>query len=252
VITTLGYIAITVLHFLIKLFAKSKNKRRKTIITLIASLLKYTGYLFIIILLFNIWQLSAAILAAIIASLGIAVGFGAQGIISDLLTGVFLIFENSLHVGDIITVEGFRGEVEEIGIRTTKFTSATGDVKVINNSELKRFINMSVHRSMAICNFTIEYGENLKRVEEFIAEKIEEIASSYEVITDGPYYIGVVEFNERGVMLRIIAKCEEAKRMQLERDLNREFKLHFDANQIRLAIPTLQLEKQLENNGGMP
>ena len=146
VLVTLGYIAVTSLHFIINLFATGSNKRRKTIVTLVASLIKYVGYLVIIIFLFNIWQLDPTILAAIITALGVAIGFGAQGVISDLLTGIFLIFENSLQVGDIITVESFRGTVEEIGIRTTKFTSVTGDVKVINNSELKKFINMSMHR----------------------------------------------------------------------------------------------------------
>jgi len=241
VVVTLGYILITVAHFIIKLFSKGDNKRRKTVIALIASLVKYIGYLVIIIFLFEIFNVNQAILAAIIAALGLAVGFGAQGVLSDLLTGLFLIFENSLQVGDIITVDGFRGEVEEIGMRTTRFTSVNGDVKVINNSQFKKFINMSMHRSLATCNFIIEYGENIEKVELLIAEKIADIAENYECVTEGPYYKGVVEFNDRGVMLRVVAKCDETKRLQLERDLNREFKILFDDNNVRLAVPKIQI-----------
>jgi len=241
IVITLGYIIITVAHFIIKLFAKGDNKRRKTIITLIASLVKYIGYLVIIIFLFEIFNVNPAILAAIIAALGLAVGFGAQGVLSDLLTGLFLIFENSLQVGDIITVDGFRGEVEEIGMRTTRFTSITGDVKVINNSQLKKFINMSMHRSVAVCDFVIEYGENIEKVEGLVVAKIAEIAERYEIITEGPYYKGVVEFNDKGVMLRVVAKCDETERLQLQRDLNREFKVLFDNNNVRLAVPKIQI-----------
>ena len=241
IIVSLGYIVITIAHAIVKIFAKGDNKRRKTIITLIASLIKYVGYLVILIFLFEIFDVNPAILAAIIAALGLAVGFGAQGVLSDLLTGLFLIFESNLQVGDIITVDGFRGEVEEIGMRTTRFTSVTGDVKVINNSEFKKFVNMSMHRSVAICDFVIEYGENIERVEELVKGKIADIAENYDVITEGPYYKGVVEFNEKGVMLRVVAKCDETERLQLNRDLNREFKVLFDDNGIRLAVPKVQL-----------
>jgi len=246
VVVSLGFIAITVAHFIILQFGRGEGKRRKTIVTLIASLTKYVGYLIVIMFLFDIWQLDPAILAAIIAALGVAIGFGAQGVISDLLTGLFLIFENSLQVGDIITVGSFRGEIEEIGIRTTRFMSVVGDVMIINNSELKKFVNMSMHRSVAICDFTIEYREDIEKVEELIRTKMEDIAERYEVITDGPYYKGVVEFTDRGVMLRVVAKCEETARLQLNRDLNREFKTCLDENGIRMAVPKIQIVDKTE------
>jgi len=237
----LGYIIITVSHFFIKLLARGANKRRKTLVTLAASFVKYIGYIIVLVILFNIWELDTAILAAVIAALGIALGFGAQGLVSDLLTGVFLIFENSLQVGDIISYNNYRGEVEEIGIRTSKIRHVNGNVKVINNSELKVFVNMSMHRSVAVCDVTIEYGENIERVETIIKDYIPRIAEKYEIISDGPHYKGLSEFNEKGVILRIIAKCHEVERLQLERDLNREFKLLFDKHSIRLAVPKIEL-----------
>ena len=244
VLLLLGHIAITVTHYIIKLFSLGQNKRRKTVVALIASLVKYIGYLALIILLFEIWGLSPTILAAIIAALGLAIGFGAQNLIGDLLTGFFLIMESSIEVGDIITVDGFRGEVEEVGMRATRFTSATGDTMVANNSHLKKFINMSIHRSVAVCDFTIEYGENIVRVEEVIQAHINSLADKFNAITEGPFYKGLAEFNEKGVVLRIVAKCLETERLQLIRDINREFKLLFDENNIRLAVPKLQLIKK--------
>ena len=238
---SLGYIIITLAHFSVLMFGRGANKRRKTIVTITASFIKYIGYIIVLVILFNIWNLDTAILAAVIAALGIALGFGAQGLVSDLLTGLFLIFENSLQVGDIISFRDYRGEVEEIGIRTTKIRHVNGNVQVINNSELKVFVNMTIHRSVAACDLTIEYGENIERVEKIIADYVPQIAEKYEVISEGPIYKGLVEFNEKGVVLRIIAKCHEVERLQLERDLNREFKMLFDKYKIRLAVPKVEL-----------
>ena len=92
-----------------------------------------------------------------------------------------------------------------------------------------------------MCDVNIEYGENLERVEGLISDKIKEIADKYAVITDGPYYKGVAAFNEKGVLLRIIAKCNGDERFQLERDLNREFKILFDDHNVRLAVPKVHL-----------
>jgi len=252
VLVTLSFIVITVIHFLIKLLTIGSSKRRKTIIILLASLFKFVGYLIVVIFLFNIWSIDPAILAAIVTALGVAIGFGAQGVISDLLTGIFLIFENSLQVGDIITVDSFRGEVEEVGVRTTKFTSVRGDVMVVNNSELKRFVNMSMHRSVALCDFTIEYGEDIEKVEGVIGELMPVLADEYSAITEGPFYKGIQEFNSSGVKLRVIAKCNEAERMQLERDLNREFKVALDKNGIKIAVPKVGLVQVAETKTAKP
>jgi len=236
-----GFVIITIVHFIIRLAARGDSKRKKTIVSLIASLTKYIGYIVVLIILFEVWHVNQAVLAAAIAALGIAIGFGAQGLVGDLLTGLFLIFEDNLQVGDIITIDGFRGEIEEVGIRTTRLTSIGGDVMVINNSRFVKFVNMSMHRSFAVCDLNIGYGENIQKVEELVLGHLEKIADKFAAITDGPFYKGVVEFNERGVMIRIVAKVSEIERMQLIRDLNREFKLLFDENGIKLAVPKIEL-----------
>jgi len=241
-----GYNVITALNFFIRLGARGDSKRRKTIISLAASLTKYIGYIVVLIILFEIFNVNQAVLAAIIAALGIAIGFGAQGLVGDLLTGLFLIFEDNLQVGDIITIDGFRGEIEEVGIRTTRLASIGGDVMVINNSRFVKFVNMSMHRSFAVCDLNIEYGENIQKVEGLVLGHLEKAADKFPAITDGPFYKGVAEFNERGVMIRIVAKVSEAERLQLIRDLNREFKLLFDENQIKLAVPKIELVERDE------
>lgn len=106
-----------------------------------------------------------AILAGI-GILGLIVGLGAQPLIADVIAGLFIVFEKVFDVGDIIVVDGFRGTVKEIGIRTTQIVDVGGNVKIINNSDLKTIINMTNQLSLAICDLNIEYGESLKELKQ--------------------------------------------------------------------------------------
>jgi len=246
---SLAFIAIKILEFIIHFFARAKSKQSKTIAVLISHSVRYIGVVIVFILVFNAWEIDPAIMAAILAAVGIAIGLGAQGVISDLITGLSLIFERSLQVGDIISFNDFIGEVKDIGFRTTKIRSLKGEVKVINNSQLRAFINLTMHLSSAFCDINIEYGANLKFVEETINEHLPIIADKYPVISEGPIYRGVQEFNDKGVMLRVVAKCHESERFQLQRDLNREFKILFDKHNIRIAVPKVELvENQHTDN----
>ena len=242
VLLLVGYVIITALMTFTRLFGLKGSKRYQTIISLIASITKYIGGIIVLVLLMGIWNVDPTIIAAIIAALGIAIGFGAQGLIGDMLAGLFLIFENALKVGDFVTFDNFRGEVVEVGIRATRLRSRAGDVKVINNSELRVFINMSMHESTAVCDIAIEYTEDLQKVEKLVNDNLSKIRQKFPAITDGPWYLGVSAFTERGVVLRIVAKCDEDMKPQTTRDMNREFKMLFDKHKIKIAIPKIEVK----------
>jgi len=236
VVLTVLYVIAFVLH----LFAGG-SKRRKTILSMVSSFTSYVGYIVLIVLILNVWGVSTAALLAGTAVIGLIIGLGAQSLISDILSGVFLVCENNIQVGDMITYDGFRGEVVHIGIRTTRTKSPAGDVNVINNSELKNFINMSKHRSLAFSYVRISYSEDLEKVEKIIKDALPAIARKLTVITEGPTYMGVHEYTDLGLVLRISAKCPEENRPQLERDLNREFKLLFDKHKIKFAVHQVEV-----------
>jgi small conductance mechanosensitive channel len=228
-----------VLSFL-RLFAKG-SQRRKTIITLLTSFIKYVGAIAMLVVVLVIWGVNLTTLLGGVGILALIIGFGAQSLVADILAGVFMVFENSIQVDDIVTIDGFRGVVTDIGIRTTKMQNPEGDVKVINNSQIRSIVNMSQHASLAKCYFTIGYGENLAKVEELISQNMEEIALELPNAIGELAYKGVVEFNERGVQLRVDARCLEVNRVPLVREMNRQIKLLLDKNGIKLAMPQLEL-----------
>ena len=236
-------ITIIVLLLLIMKVVGSGSNRRKTIARLMASFVKYIGALVMVMIVLATMGVDAGTLLASVGILGIVIGLGAQSLISDILAGLFIVFENCFQVGDIVTFNTFRGEVVDIGLRTTRMKDILGDVMVVNNSELRIYINQSQHSSFAVCDITIEYGENIEKVEKIIQSNIQEIANKLKTITEGPMYRGVAGFSERGVVLKIVARCDEENKIQLNRDLAREMKLLFDKHKIKIAVPKLELKK---------
>lgn len=240
-----GVVIMIILLGIIRGFAARGSNRSKTVTALVASCIKYIGTIVIFGVLLNTLGVNTTTLLASVGVIGIIIGLGAQSLVSDILAGLFIVFENSFQVGDIITVgeDNFRGTVVDIGLRTTKIKSPSGDLKIVNNSEIRTLINMTRHSSMALSEVTISYSEDLQRVETIIKEALPVIGQKLKTITETPKYLGIAHFSERGVLLRVVARCEEVNRMQLVRDLNREIKLLFDKNKIKIAVPQVEVKK---------
>ena len=224
-----------VLRFVLKKLATPLH-RGKAIVDIICSLIKYAA---IIVLLFFILKTVGVDTAAILAGIGIlglVVGLGAQPLIADIIAGLFIVFEKVFDVGDIIVVDGFRGTVKEIGIRTTQIEDIGGNIKIINNADLKTVINMTNQLSLAVCDIGIEYGESLERVESILKAHLDEVKAAIPDIKEGPYYRGVSELGDSAVVIRFVAQCDEDVRYQVERDMNRQFKLLFDKNNINIPF----------------
>lgn len=220
-----------------------KMKKGGAILNLTCSFIKYLAAIIIVFMILSAWGVNTTALLAGIGILSLIVGLGAQPLIEDIIAGLFIVFEKTFDVGDIIVVDNFRGTVKEIGIRTTKIEDAGGDIKVMNNSDLRTIVNMTNELSLAICDVDIEYSESLERVETVIKENLGKIRRSVPSIQSGPEYKGVQELGKSGVKLRIIAECYEGELFQTERDLNRQIKLLFDKNKINIPFTQVVLHE---------
>ena len=215
----------------------------RAILDIVCSLIKYAA---VIVLLFFILKAFGVDTAAIITGLSIVtlvIGLALQPLLQDVIAGLFIVFEHVFEVGDIVVVGGFRGTVKEIGIRTTRIEDAGGNVKIINNSELRALTNMSDQLSIASCEIGIEYGESLERVEKILKDNLDAIKEAIPDIVEGPYYKGVSELADSSVNLKFVAKCKEGAKYQVERDMNRQFKLLFDKNNVNIPFPQVVLNQ---------
>ena len=230
VAVTLGVL----LHFLAKI--TFHTKKGITISKLIANFLKWVIAIAAVFFVMDAWGADTTTMIASAGVVTLIIGLGSQSLVADILAGIFIVFEGDFQVGDIVIIDGWRGEVISIGIRTTKLIDAGGNVKIVNNSEIKTLVNQTKELSVAKAYVSISYDTRIERVEAVIADNIGKMREAIPAIVDGPYYKGVSELGDSGVQLLFVAKCKEDDIYQVQRDLNRVIKIIFDDNSIEIPF----------------
>ena len=209
-------------------FLKPQRHRAKTLVALTSNMLKYAAA---IIILCGVLTIVNVDITAILASLGILaliIGFGAESLIADVVTGLFILLDNQYNVGAIIEVGGFRGIVSDVGIRTTSIMDTGGNVKIINKSEMKNILNRSDNSSKAVADFSIPYETDLAALEKKIPTLLEEIHRSHrDLFKAVPEYLGVQELGASAVVLRFVAEVGESDIYSGTRMLNHDLLLGF-------------------------
>ena len=222
------------LHYAAKITFHSK--KGITISKLIVNFLKWVIAIAALFLVMGAWGANTTMMLASAGVVTLIIGLGSQALVADILAGIFIVFEGDFQVGDIVIIDGWRGEVEAIGVRTTKLIDAGGNIKIVNNSEIKTIINQTKDLSIAKCYVSIGYEARIENVEAIIADNIDKIKDKIPDIVEGPYYKGVAELAESSVNLLFVAKCKEGDIYQVQRDLNREIKIMFDDNDINIPF----------------
>lgn len=235
-----------ILAVLLRLVMKkvfSHSNRAITIVKLLNSFIKYLIAIIAFIMVLGAWGVDTATLLAGVGILSLVIGLGAESLVADIIAGIFIVFEGTYQVGDIIVIDDWRGTVQEIGIRTTKIVSGGGDVLIVNNSEVSSVVNKTQELSVASIAVGIEYGASLEKVETVIKDNLDNIRANIPAIVQGPFYKGVKALGESSVDLQFVAKCKEGDIYQVQRDMNREIKLLFDKNNINIPFPQIVLNQ---------
>ena len=216
--------------------------RGETIGHLLLSVVKYGGTLFGLFYCLYLLGIDSSRLLASAGILSLIVGLGAQSLIKDILAGIFIVFEGEFRVGDIVTINGYRGTVMDIGLRTTKILgSDDSNIKIYNNSEISGILNMTQEASFAISKISIEYGQDLEYVENMLAEELPRLHDANPKILEGPDYYGVSSLGDSGVELLVLCKCAEDDVKAVTRYLNRSLLQLFYKYNINVPFPNITL-----------
>ena len=237
-----------VLRYFIGRMAANKSVTKKTgvaIIELLANLVKYITYIILICLLLSALGVDTT---GILAGLGIVtmiIGLGVTSLIEDIVAGIFIITERLFDVGDIVVVDGFRGTVVSIGIRSTKFADVGGDIMIMRNSSIGSLVNLTERVSCAAITLPLAPKESFQRVDALLKTvDWESIGAKYPMMKSGPMYLGLCEITAKGAqMLLFIAGCLEENRYDVERDLYKELKAIFENNNIELGVPVFSADE---------
>lgn len=233
-----------VLLIVLNLF-RNRRGRIGTLVTVISSLIKYISALVAFCWILSIIGVNVSTIFASVGIFALILGFGAESLVADLVTGVFILFENQYNVGDIVEIDGFRGKVKEIGIRTLSLEDTGGNIKIINNSELKNIVNRSNQRSVAVCDVSVSYNTDIEELEEKLVNMLQKIKAKHTDIFIGRVeFVGVEALADSGVVLRIIADVSEENIFKGRRLLNKEIKIMFDKDGIIIPYPQVDVHSK--------
>ncbi|GAX89124.1 mechanosensitive ion channel family protein [Effusibacillus lacus] len=212
------------------------ERRSRTLSVLSTNVLKYVVYFFVAITILEQFIEIKTLLAGA-GIVGLAVGFGAQSLVKDVITGFFIIVEDQFAVGDEIQTATYRGTVEEIGLRITTIRAWTGEVHIIPNGQITNVTNFSKANSLAVIDVGVAYEEDLDRVFETLKEVLRKAQEELPTIVGEPQVLGVQNFGPSEVTVRVTADCVPTKHIPVARELRRRIKQAFDEKGIEIPYP---------------
>ncbi|MDD2492881.1 MAG: mechanosensitive ion channel family protein [Bacilli bacterium] len=224
-----------------KIIKRQRNKKKKamTLTKMIQSILRYTILILAIIVILSFWGVQVGPILAGAGIIGIVIGFGAQDLIKDLLSGFSIIFENYYDVDDVVEIKGFKGRVLDIGLKSTKLINWKNEIKVFTNGDIKDVTNFSKNPSVGVVDIAISYNENLDQVISLLEEQLVVIKDLFPQVIEGPNVIGVVNFADNAIIIRITVKTESEQHYGVERAIRKHVKEVFDENGIAIPFPQL-------------
>lgn len=234
-----------VLSVIIALITK-RNSRGDTIGILITSILRFGAIVLALLMVLSAWNVPTPTILAGAGIAGLAISFGAQGLLEDVFAGLSIIFERQFVVGDFVEVEDFRGIVQQIGPRNTRIKNIYGNVLIVANSDIREIVNFSDDLSFAVSEISVEYGEDLSKVEQILKKHLPLIGEKDDRILADPLFDGVEALADSSVVVRVIAHCEEKDRIDVRRFLNQELKTLFDEQGIKIPFPQLVIHNNKE------
>ena len=225
--------------------AKPASHRARSVLSLVSSLVRYLAVIIILCSALSIVGVNIGTIVASVGVLALIVGFSAESLIADVVIGAFMLLDNQYNVGDIVEVNGFRGTVTSIGIRTTCITDSGDNVKIINNSEMKNILNRSDNSSKTVCDISIPYETDIEALETRLPALLEGIYRNHTDTMEGvPVYLGVQALEASGILLRFVVNVSERNVYSTARILNHDLLLGFRRLGVECPYPQLDVHSK--------
>lgn len=214
-----------------------EGNRSRTLASLLRSAIRYAVTIFAALMVLDTVGIDTKSLLGGVAILGLAVGFGAQNLVRDVISGFFIIYERQYDVGDYIKAGGVAGIVEEVGLRVTRLRDWSGEMHVIPNGQIDTTTNLSRAGSRALVEVSVAYEADLRRARDVMQAACDRAARELPAVTEGPTVLGVTELGESGVKFQVWARTQPLEHWGVERELRLRLKEALDAAGIEIPYP---------------
>jgi len=244
-------------HFIVPYGKKLnlKENRVETLRSILKSLWNYfiyiTAFLTILAQVFENTGFAKTLLTGA-GILGLAVSFGAQSLVKDVISGFFILMEDQFAVGDYVTIGQTSGIVEELGLRVTKLRDFTGELHIIPNGNITIVTNKTRGPQRALVDVGVAYEEDVEKVNQVLEKVCQQIKEKYgELIFEGPKVLGIVNFGPQEMVFRVVAKVKPMEQWTIEWELRKAIKEAFNAEGIEIPYPKrvfiTREEREMEN-----
>ncbi len=222
----------------------------KTVAPLLKSVLKYCTIFFAGVLVLRAIGVDPTPIIAGAGVVGLAVGFGAQTLVKDVIAGFFLLFEGLIAVGDAVSFGNSSGVVEEVGLRVTKYRTFSGELWVIPNGEIRAFGNSNRQWMRAIVAVGVAYEQDVGKAMHILEEVGKAWATEHrDDVLEPPQVQGILSFDEASVSLRLVVKVRSSQKAAAEWELRRRIKEAFDREAVEVPFPRRVFYTQPETDG---
>ena len=225
------------------IYSERRALRATTLGSLLKSIVTAVIGVIVVVMALDILGYPIGPLLASAGIAGIALGFGAQNLVKDFLSGIFMLLEDQYGVGDVIDMGEATGTVEAVGLRVTRLRSVDGTVWYVRNGEVVRVGNSSHGWARTVLDVRIAYDEDIARVERLLADLVAEFAADPEwerYVLEEPEVWGVENLAADSVVLRVVVKTQPLQQWKIARELRERIKRVFDAEgvQIPQVVPS--------------
>jgi len=259
IILILGYAARVLLTKLVRNIVKQtvrhdlfptetdRKKRLQTLDGLVGAIVKVCVWVVVVVMLINELGINTGPLIASAGIIGIVVGFGAQTLIRDFTSGLFIIAENQYRVGDTIEINNITGVVEEITIRTTVLRDINGFLHHIPNGSIEVTTNMTMDYAKLHENITVETDTDIEQLEHVINHVGEQLAAKpemHKIIVEPPKFVRVTGFNNEGLAVKIIGKTTPGDQWKVQGEFYKQLKKAFEKHGIKVPHQPLAVQSK--------
>ena len=212
--------------------------RFKTLSKLLFSLLRYSVFIIAILVILSIWGVDVVPAIAGLGIVGLVIGLGSQRMIQDMIAGFFIVFENHYDIGDIVEVNGFKGTVLELGLKSTTLQHWTGHIQIFSNSQMSPVMNYSRHFAQALVTVSVSYDVDIQTLTTTLNTSLQTLKENAAIISD-VIVLGVTKFLASGIELTVTCQTKPNLQYGVEREI-RLFLLE-QLKQLNIEIPYDQI-----------
>jgi small conductance mechanosensitive channel len=222
------------------LVKRVREQRARTLASLLANVAAVAVVVVVLLTILDILLENIGPILASFGILGLAISFGAQSLVKDMITGTFMLMEGQFGIGDVVRVSDVSGQVEKITLRTTVLRDMEGIVHIIPNGEITRVSNLTKSWSRTVLNIGVAYKEDVDRVIAVLRDEGQAFKADPEwgpLMLDDVEVLGVDSFGDSSVNFRVVVKTLPLKQWDIARELRRRIKNRFDAERIEIPFP---------------